>query len=233
MFRSAAVVAILAGTIATPAVAQKAASATPTVNSYLCTFAKRCEGQIVDPVKNAAESQPVGDTAGFKLATGPSASSSSSRGLTSPPASRVSATPRQTQPRSTNLTSTGTRQARDTVAGSRVAAGTRADLVVPFDFNSAQLTAQGRRNAQTFAEALKTPDLRNKRFLIAGYTDSVGSSEDNMALSRERAKAVADLLVSEGVERSRLQVAGYGESRPLPGHVGTDGANRRVEAILR
>jgi outer membrane protein OmpA-like peptidoglycan-associated protein len=232
MFRSAVLVAILAGTAAAPAVAQEAASATPTVNSYLCTFAKRCEGQIVDPVQNAADSQPVGNTAGFKLATGPSGSSSSSRELTTPPASRASVAPRQAESRSARLTS-NTRQVRGAVASARVAAGTKADLVLPFDFNSAQLTAQGRRNAQTFAEALKTPDLRNKRFLIAGYTDSVGSSEDNMVLSRERAKAVADFLVAEGVDRSRLQVAGYGESRPLPGHVGTDGANRRVEAILR
>jgi outer membrane protein OmpA-like peptidoglycan-associated protein len=231
MFRSAALVAILAGTAAAPAVAQEAASATPTVNSYLCTFAKRCEGQIVDPVQNAADSQPVGNTAGFKLATGPSGSSSNSREATSAPTSRAAVAPRLAESRSARLTS-NTRQV-GAVASARVAAGTKADLVLPFDFNSAQLTAQGRRNAQTFAEALKTPDLRSKRFLIAGYTDSVGSSEDNMVLSRERAKAVADFLVAEGIDRSRLQVAGYGETRPLPGHVGTDGANRRVEAILR
>jgi outer membrane protein OmpA-like peptidoglycan-associated protein len=232
MFRSAALVAIFVGTAAAPAVAQEAASATPTVNSYLCTFAKRCEGQIVDPVQNAADSQPVGNTAGFKLATGPSGSSSSSREATSAPTSRAAVAPRLAESRSARLTS-NTRQVSGAVASARVAAGTKADLVLPFDFNSAQLTAQGRRNAQTFAEALKTPDLRSKRFLIAGYTDSVGSSEDNMVLSRERAKAVADFLVAEGIDRSRLQVAGYGESRPLPGHAGTDGANRRVEAILR
>jgi outer membrane protein OmpA-like peptidoglycan-associated protein len=232
MFRSAAVVAILVGAASTPAVAQEAKSATPTVNSYLCTFANRCEGQIVDPAQNAAESQPVGNTAGFKLATGPSASSPAPRALTAQPASRASVAPRQVEPRNASLTSR-TRQAANAVAGSRVSAGTKADLVLPFDFNSAQLTTQGRRNALTFAEALKTPELRGKRFLIAGYTDSVGSDDDNMVLSQARAKAVADLLVSEGIERSRLQVAGYGENRPLPGHAGTDGVNRRVEAILR
>ena len=53
----------------------------------------------------------------------------------------------------------------------------------------------------------------------------------NMRLSRERAQAVADYLVSQGIERGRLEVRGFGYDQPLPGRRSSAPENRRVEAV--
>jgi OOP family OmpA-OmpF porin len=50
---------------------------------------------------------------------------------------------------------------------------------------------------------------------VQGYTDDRGSDAANQALSEARAKAVADYLVSKGVEAGRLTAVGFGESKPV------------------
>ena len=53
------------------------------------------------------------------------------------------------------------------------------------------------------------------RIEISGHTDTRGSSSHNQELSANRAKAVVDYLVDHGIDASRLESAGYGESKPL------------------
>lgn len=50
---------------------------------------------------------------------------------------------------------------------------------------------------------------------IQGHTDDRGSDESNLTLSNNRAKAVFDFLVKNGIEAKRLQSKGYGESNPI------------------
>jgi outer membrane protein OmpA-like peptidoglycan-associated protein len=83
-----------------------------------------------------------------------------------------------------------------------------------------------------FAQALKTPQLSNKRFVIEGHTDSIGGRHYNLDLSRRRAQAVVEYLTSLGVDSSRLDVRGYGFDRPLDGRSAAAMENRRVEAVL-
>ena len=70
---------------------------------------------------------------------------------------------------------------------------------------------------------------------IEGHTDSIGSADYNLELSRQRADAVKDYLVREfGVSWSRLKTIGYGEEKPI---VDNDVEsiryeNRRVEIVL-
>ena len=56
------------------------------------------------------------------------------------------------------------------------------------------------------------PDLEIR---IESHTDSRGSDEYNMLLSKKRAKASFDYLVSKGVDPNRMLYAGYGETRLL------------------
>jgi outer membrane protein OmpA-like peptidoglycan-associated protein len=53
------------------------------------------------------------------------------------------------------------------------------------------------------------------RIEISGHTDTRGSAEHNQLLSQNRAKAVVDYLVEHGISASRLEFAGYGETKPL------------------
>lgn len=53
------------------------------------------------------------------------------------------------------------------------------------------------------------------RIELAGHTDTRGSVTDNQILSQNRAKSVVDYLISHGIDKSRLEYAGYGEAKPL------------------
>jgi len=104
--------------------------------------------------------------------------------------------------------------------------------MIGFKLNSSQITADGQAKARVFAKSLLMPELSGKRFLIEGHTDSLGGLSANMDLSRRRAQAVADFLSQQGVERSRIEVRGFGPSMPLSGRSASDTRNRRVEAKL-
>ena len=69
------------------------------------------------------------------------------------------------------------------------------------------------------------------KFNIAGHTDSTGNAASNMVLSNERAAAVKNYLVSNGVAADRLSSNGYGDTQPLGDNSTDEGraSNRRVE----
>lgn len=66
---------------------------------------------------------------------------------------------------------------------------------------------------------------------IGAHTDSAGGTRKNQALSVERANAVVNHLVSDGVRRERLNPVGYGGSRPIASNSKANGRaqNRRIE----
>ncbi|MEE4355464.1 MAG: OmpA family protein [Desulfococcaceae bacterium] len=67
---------------------------------------------------------------------------------------------------------------------------------------------------------------------VEGHTDSIGTDRYNQGLSERRAKAVKDYLINRGgIHPSRLESAGYGESRPAATNATKEGRakNRRVE----
>lgn len=73
------------------------------------------------------------------------------------------------------------------------------------------------------------------RVEIQGHTDSVGSSQYNLKLSQERAKAAMEYLVDQGIARSRLSSKGFGESKPIATNKTEAGRteNRRAELRIK
>lgn len=65
---------------------------------------------------------------------------------------------------------------------------------------------------------------------IQGHTDSSGNPDDNMQLSKSRAKSVVDYLVEKGVNSSMLQHSGYGDTLPIATNETVEGRtlNRRT-----
>ena len=65
-------------------------------------------------------------------------------------------------------------------------------------------------------------------------TDSDGSAEGNLDLSKRRARAVLEALVSRGVEAERLESEGFGETKPIADNKTRAGKaqNRRVELAI-
>ncbi len=72
-------------------------------------------------------------------------------------------------------------------------------------------------------------------FQVAGYTDSEGNADVNMALSRRRAETVAKYLVSEGIIADRVTAVGFGASDPIASNDTEDGRakNWRIEITTK
>jgi outer membrane protein OmpA-like peptidoglycan-associated protein len=97
--------------------------------------------------------------------------------------------------------------------------------VVFFQERSAQLDAPARGViAQVARRANAEPAAPVE---VRGYTDSAGSPQADVSLSRERAQVVADALVAHGVAANRLVRKGQGQTGANPGI-----ASRRVEITV-
>jgi len=69
------------------------------------------------------------------------------------------------------------------------------------------------------------------RAAVSGHTDDQGSDDYNLNLSKSRARAVAEYLISKGISPARIETFGYGKDKPLINEVTEDARvlNRRVE----
>ncbi|MGC1463002.1 MAG: OmpA family protein [Terracidiphilus sp.] len=69
---------------------------------------------------------------------------------------------------------------------------------------------------------------------VGGYTDNVGGDEMNQKLSENRADAVRDYLVAQGVETKSVGATGFGNSSPVASNDNASGRqeNRRVELVV-
>jgi outer membrane protein OmpA-like peptidoglycan-associated protein len=69
---------------------------------------------------------------------------------------------------------------------------------------------------------------------VEGYTDSVGGDDYNQKLSENRANAVRDFLVAQGVQPDNITAAGYGKTKPVADNATSAGRaqNRRVNLVV-
>ena len=100
-----------------------------------------------------------------------------------------------------------------------------------FDYNKATIRSTSFTTLNRVADLLVSKNLSLK---LAGHTDSKGSDAYNMKLSKERAESVKSYLVNKGVNPSRVEATGYGESQPIDSNTTEKGRqnNRRVEFTL-
>lgn len=84
---------------------------------------------------------------------------------------------------------------------------------VHFHTDSAEFRTE---SEPVFREALAfLGEHPKERLVIEGHTDSVGSDEHNVGLSKRRAESVKKRLTDGGVDPARLFTEGYGESKPV------------------
>ena len=94
------------------------------------------------------------------------------------------------------------------------------------------ITPSGQYSLRELAAGLRDQDGRT--IFIQGYTDSMGSSAVNDAVSLRRAEAVRDYLVTQGVSAEKLRAEGLGAKRPVAQNGTADGRaqNRRIEIVI-
>ncbi len=105
---------------------------------------------------------------------------------------------------------------------------------VLFDTGQATLKSGAREKLSKLAGILSAYP-GEYRIEIEGHTDSVGSDESNLNLSRGRAESVRDYLVQDGIKLARVTATrGFGESKPVATNETAAGrqVNRRVEIVI-
>ena len=98
-----------------------------------------------------------------------------------------------------------------------------------FDNNSYELK---RATNEILIEFAKYLEVNNTLIIeINGFTDNVGNQADNQLLSENRAKAVRDLILLQGISEKRVFYNGFGESSPITSNDTEKGReqNRRTE----
>lgn len=98
-----------------------------------------------------------------------------------------------------------------------------------FRGNTLTLSDHAQRVLSQIAPVLRHYD--HTQIFINAYTDTTGSPEQNMTVSRKRAYTIGGQLVKDGVPLSRLQATGYGETVPKikTGEGMNEPRNRRIE----
>lgn len=103
-----------------------------------------------------------------------------------------------------------------------------------FDVNSDKIKAESYGSLKEIATVLK--ENADVKVTIVGHTDSDGDDKSNLDLSKRRAAAVKNILMSEfGIDESRMTTDGKGESQPVDKNDNAVGKanNRRVEFIKK
>ncbi len=107
-----------------------------------------------------------------------------------------------------------------------------------FDYNLATLRSNSKHELNKLYDFMK--ENSEISIVVSGHTDAIGNDDYNLRLSKDRAQAVVDYLVRNGISSSRLSSVGYGETRPIARNENSDSSdnaigrqlNRRIEISM-
>jgi len=101
-----------------------------------------------------------------------------------------------------------------------------------FDVGQAKLKPGGRQAIANVARFMR--ERGERKVVVEGFTDNTGSATLNQRLSEQRAKAVRDALVKQGIDADRIEARGQGAANPVASNDNPSGRslNRRVEIVI-
>lgn len=101
-----------------------------------------------------------------------------------------------------------------------------------FDTDSYALKPESKVELQAIVDFMNTNTT--VCFEIGGHTDNVGNKQHNIALSNNRAKAVYDFIVEQGIASTRLTYKGYADNKPMVDNSTAENRakNRRTEMVI-
>jgi OmpA-OmpF porin, OOP family len=105
-------------------------------------------------------------------------------------------------------------------------------LDIRFALNSAALSDEAKAVVARIAAAMKSDALDHFHFRLEGHTDTSGTADHNLVLSRQRAQAVRDDLVQAyGIQPTRLEAVGRGAEDLIDPAAPESADNRRVKIV--
>jgi outer membrane protein OmpA-like peptidoglycan-associated protein len=106
-------------------------------------------------------------------------------------------------------------------------------LYINFDTGKSIIKPESKPIIEKIVQMLKeNPALS---ISVEGHTDNVGNKESNKKLSDDRAKAVLNAIIDQGIDAKRLSSIGYGQDKPIADNNTEEGRakNRRVELVKK
>lgn len=106
-------------------------------------------------------------------------------------------------------------------------------FLIYFIFGTDTLTEESRSQLPLILESIK--EYPAPEVAVVGHTDRAGPAEVNARLALDRAQAIRDVLIDEGLDPNLIQVSSHGEANPVvPTEDGvSEPRNRRVEVTVR
>ncbi|MFM6930816.1 MAG: OmpA family protein [Novosphingobium sp.] len=239
-----AAAAFCAVTIASAASAEEPLS--PYEQSLACKFSQTCDPDTLAPYGSATDSDEqtveVGPEAPFKfyrpttpqgkVQTGGSAASVPAQGGAPKLFQAKGGGAQQQQLSGRRVPATGytaPKPAQRKVLPAYVRKNA-ADMTLNFANASADVNAKGADEIKAWANVLNSSQFAGKVVRIEGHTNAVGAQDYNRELSQRRAEAVKQLLITNGVDASRIEAVGLGFDKPRARDPRAE-ANRRVEIV--
>ncbi|HEV3191468.1 MAG TPA: prefoldin subunit [Polyangiaceae bacterium] len=144
----------------------------------------------------------------------------------------------QDQERQTATLETKLKEARDTIAKIASVKDDERGMVITlpgevlYKTGSWDLKPAAMAKLDQIAQVLKD---KEQPIVVYGFTDTVGTRDNNMSLSQKRASAVRDYLVSKGVPQDLITAQGKGPDDPVADNNSVEGRaqNRRVEIVVQ
>ena len=132
-----------------------------------------------------------------------------------------------------NLSVEAVDQAADTTPSAPAAPAVKPSLSlqIQFEFNSAQISPVSQQALLNLSTALKAAELSASKFEVEGHTDAKGNDAYNLKLSQQRAEAVQQFLVHQGVAINRLMASGKGSTHLANAGNPLAAENRRVRIV--
>jgi outer membrane protein OmpA-like peptidoglycan-associated protein len=111
---------------------------------------------------------------------------------------------------------------------------TTVSLEIKFDYNTAELTEDAKKQLKPVGEAFASKELSSLTFVLEGHTDAIGSQAYNKTLSEARAASVKHFLVNTfNLQAANIQIVGKGKEGLLDYNNPASEVNRRVRIIAR
>jgi outer membrane protein OmpA-like peptidoglycan-associated protein len=105
------------------------------------------------------------------------------------------------------------------------------DFTVNFAPNSVELSPAGRETLANTAALLKTS--RRNMGVVEGHTDITGDAGYNKIIAENRAEAVRNYLVAQGVDASRLSIISFGSEKPVDTNATPEGRSKNRRVVVR
>jgi peptidoglycan-binding protein ArfA len=107
-------------------------------------------------------------------------------------------------------------------------------LATPINFQTDGFSLTSESQGQLTQVADKLKACPNSKIAVVGNTDNTGNDAINIPLSDNRAKSVADYLISQGVPAAGITSSGVGSTQPIASNDTPDGRaqNRRVDITV-